>query len=120
MRSKGLKYTYIIYQKPNILCPTHQIILLENSKYEAAEKAYLNASNKYNAEIRRANDVIIGANRITQFLSPQDTIHEIDRAMAQSKEILSNAKAEYEKAYSIFSNICADLGKPPPERLLTL
>jgi hypothetical protein len=95
-------------------------LLWVNSKFEAAEKIYANATEQYLSEMERANDVLNGATRLAQFLEPQDALNTLNQAGRQSTEILSNATAKYEKAYSIFSNICADLGKPPPESLLTL
>ena len=89
-------------------------------RYKAAEKTYLRACEKYNAEMSRAADVPDGDSRLLQSLSAVDRMEAQGKAFDKKKKLLSDAKAEYEKAYSIFSKICEDLGKPPPVRLLTL
>ena len=90
----------------------------ENSKYEAAEETYLRACRTYNDEIRLSTGALLGSPS-DQYLSGRDRLDAQGKAMDKSKEILSDAKTEYEKAYSTFSKICADLGKPTPERLMT-
>ena len=93
-------------------------------RYKAAEKTYLRACDKYNAEMSHALDVAdAGRSRrafTSEFLSAGEKLAELTKESKQIMEMQSDAKAKYEKAYSIFSKICSDLGKPPPDKLMTL
>ena len=94
-------------------------LLWVNSKFEAAEKIYENATEQYLSEMERGTNVLTAANSLAQFLEPQDVIRTIDQAMRQSKEIRSNATTEHDRAYSTFCDFCSNHGKPRPEKFST-
>ena len=101
-----------------MLCALLSVSIKNSNKYEAAEKTYLGACRIYNVEIRLSTVALLGSPS-DQYLSARDRLDAQGKAMDKSKKILSDAKAKYEKAYSTFSKICADLGKPPPVKMMT-
>ncbi len=89
----------------------------ENSKYEAAEKTYLGACRIYNEEIKLSYGALLGSPS-DQYLSGLELMKAQGEAFDKQRKLFSDAKAKYEKAYSTFSKICADLGKPPPVKMM--
>ena len=92
-------------------------------QFQKAEKTYLDACKKYNSELARALDVgAAGRSRrvfMSDLLSASEKLDELVEESKQIREIHSNAKTEYERAYSLFSDICSEKGKPPPPKLQT-